>query len=423
MKKGVKIQAGALQFVVFTGVIIALLLTAFIALTYTHSFFKKQSYAAVATVKNADFGIQYALSSDTYLNDSITIAPFEDQHQLKFRKAYWGVFEKVHATARHKNKQFTKIALVGGQLSLKDRPALYVKDQDKPLIVVGDTKIEGTAFLPEKAVRPGTISGKAYYGSHLIYGTIKKSDRQLPLLPAALMTQLHVLTQQEFSFGTDALITPEYQKPLANSFTKPVNYIYSPGILDLTGLKITGNVIVYAEEKIIVTAASRLSDVILTAPEIEIKDGVTGNFQAIASRKIHVGKNSRLDYPSALVIRETAPVEVSHQKEEHQILIDEHAIVKGVVLFLSGEKKNNTSAQLVLEPHAAVYGELYCNQNTALKGMVHGSVYTSNFIVHESGTIYQNHLFNGMISGKHLTEAYTGIPWGIAKKEIVKWLY
>ncbi|MEM9686566.1 MAG: hypothetical protein AAF934_06545, partial [Bacteroidota bacterium] len=254
MKQGRKIQAGALQFVVFTGVIIALLLAAFIALTYTHSFFKKQSYAAVSTVKNADFGIQYALSSDTYVNDSITVAPFEDQYELTIRKDYWGVFEKVHATARHKSKHFTKIALVGGQFSLKDRPALYVKDQDKPLIVVGTTKIEGTVFLPEKALRPGTISGKAYYGDHLIYGTIKKSDRQLPLLPAELMTQLHILTAQEFSFDADALITPEYQKPLANSFAKPVNYVYSPGVLDLTGLKITGNVIVYAEEKIIVTA-------------------------------------------------------------------------------------------------------------------------------------------------------------------------
>lgn len=418
MNNKANIQAGALQFVVFISVVIAILLAAFVVLTHTHTFFKKQSDAVVETVKKADAGIQYALVKDIALNDSTGLPFFkENKASVRVYRDYWGVFEKITAVSGIGNKKFTKIALTGRQFAQEDRPALYLQDQHKPLILVGDTRIEGTVYVPEKAVRPGNISGHAYQGSVLVSGAIKKSGVELPLLPQELLTHLRLVSRQEIPADAEVRSLPSADGLMSRSFTQSAPYIYSPGTLDLNGLKISGNITVYAGKKIIVTASSQLHDVVLAAPEIEIRDGVQGRFQAIASEKIGVGKNVLLHYPSALAVLEEEP------EEEHQISIGENTIVKGIVLFLGEEKPNNFSPQVTLESGAAICGELYCDQNIALKGRVEGSVYTANFIVQHSGSVYQNHIFNGTISGKNLPKVYAGLSPGTTKKSVIQWLY
>jgi hypothetical protein len=70
-----------------------------------------------------------------------------------------------------------------------------------------------------------------------------------------------------------------------------------------------------------------------------------------------------------------------------------------------------------------VIGEVYCNQNTELKGAVIGSVFTNNFIANQFGSVYQNHLYHGQISIDQLPEAYVGLLFNNSKQGIAKWLY
>ncbi len=423
MKRHAKIKAGALQFVVFTSVVIAILLAAFVSLTHTYSFFKKQSYTVVNTIKNADEGVQYALVKNLKMNDTTQIPVSEESiSNIRVHQRYWGAFEQVTSVSTIKNKTFIKTALIGGQFSLKDRAALYVQDQNKPLILVGNTRIEGTAYLPEKAVRPGNIGGTAYYGSSLIYGNIRKSHGQMPQLAPELPAHLNILTRQGFDFKGDIVPAPQPGGSLINSFTNPVKYLYGPGNIDLAGLKISGHIIIYAENKIVVPATARLKDVVLVAPEIEIQDGVNGSFQAIASKYIHVGKQVSLQYPSALILKEEEHQHTEEEKE-YRITIAGQSSIKGVVLFWGEEKKNNFSAQVEVASGAVIYGELYCNQNLKLKGTIHGSVYTSNFIETRLGAVYQNHVFDGIISGDQLPEAYAGLSFKNTTKGVIKWLY
>ena len=423
MKKMYKIPAGALQFVVLVSVVIAIILAAFVTLTHTHQFFKKQSHAVVETVKNADEGIQYALINPIAANDSVVLPLFgETNKAVSVHRSYWGVFEKITSTSKINNKRFVKTALLGGQFTPDERPALYLEDRDKPLILAGSTNIEGTAYLPDKAVRPGTIAGQAYHGTVLIRGSIRKSNRQLPPLSQELITQLESITQPDFNFSAEDIVEPLADQPLQRSFHDPVQYLYSPGILDLSGMHISGNVLICARKKIIVPATARLNDVVLVAPEIEIRDGVNGTFQAMASSTINVGNNVRLHYPSALVLN-AQQTHATDQEAENRIVIGEHSTIKGVVLYLGNKAEDNFSAQVVLESGAAIYGELYCNENVALKGRVQGSVYASGFIVKKSGSIYQNHVFNATISATSLPDVYTGLCLGSAQKNIIKWMY
>ena len=73
MQLTTKIKAGALQFVVFIGVVIAILLGSFLTLVHIHALFGKQTDITIQTIKNADLGISYALQNNNIQNDSVPL--------------------------------------------------------------------------------------------------------------------------------------------------------------------------------------------------------------------------------------------------------------------------------------------------------------------------------------------------------------
>ena len=69
-----------------------------------------------------------------------------------------------------------------------------------------------------------------------------------------------------------------------------------------------------------------------------------------------------------------------------------------MVVYLGNDPPNNYKTQIELQETAILIGELYCNQNTELKGTVYGTVFAKNFIANQFGSIYQNHIYNGKIN-------------------------
>jgi len=142
-----KLRAGALQVTLFIAVVVALLLTAFILLIHTHKRFSAQTDFIIESAKNANKGINHALAIDMQLNDTTTIdLNDEDYKTLKVHREFWGVFEKVTSVSKIKSSTIKKSALIGGLSNKAERLALYVQDNNKPLVLVGETKIEGLAY-------------------------------------------------------------------------------------------------------------------------------------------------------------------------------------------------------------------------------------------------------------------------------------
>lgn len=417
-----KLQAGALQLTIFISIVIGVILASFILLMQLHKRFEVQTSFIKETVNNAQSGIDYALINDMVLNDSTFLNIYDEEYKtLSLYKNYWGIFEKVTSKSKIKKQWFIKTALIGTSQSDNNRTALYLKDNKKPLVLVGNTTIEGTVYLPEQGVKPGNISGHSYYGTQLIYGNIYKS-RDLPKLSSELLNHLsHYKTINESHFidmGTD--------RAFANSFTKPKKQIYSTGDILLTNITLNGHIEVVSETKIIVDTSADLNDIVLMAPEIEIKDYVEGAFQALANKNITVGKHCRLHYPSALVLvpkKESNDDELNRPNTIKQIDIGEASEITGTVIFYGKTKPNNFNPQLIIRKESTVKGEVYCSSNLELKGRVYGTVFTSDFVAKESGSIYQNHIYNGNIIIKELPAQYVGISFEASNKGIIKWLY
>ncbi|WP_046744107.1 hypothetical protein [Kordia zhangzhouensis] len=420
-----RVQAGALQFAILVAAIIAVLLSVFIVLVHSYSLFEKKSDLLIETVVATENSILAELDDFSIKRDTLFKVIDEERNiTSKVQKNYWGVFGKVYAQTKVKGKAFEKMALTSGFQSNNQRTSLYLKETHRPLIVVGNTKIEGKVFLPERGIRAGTISGNSYYGTKLIYGRILKSSETLPKFPTQLKNHIEMLQKMPLPVDDKHFIEIRQGKTYVNSFTKPVKTVFSNEELDLVNMQLIGNILIRSNTKIKVAASATLKDVILIAPIIEIEANVQGTFQAIASEQILVGKDCKLFYPSALVLTaEDDLEEVSNKEVKKHIFIDQHTEVKGLICFLQGESKNHFEPQIMLKENTLLEGVVYCQQQLELLGNVAGSVYTGGFITKQFGSVYQNHIYNGTISSLELSENYVGFPLENLEQKVMKWLY
>lgn len=419
-----KVKAGALQLTMFIVVVIALLLAAFIVLIHTHKQFKVQTSMVLETIENTNKGIHYTLHNSIPTNDTINVnLQDEDYKVIKVHRDYWGIFEKVTTVSTIKNKTFKKVALIGAEQSVLERTALYIEDNNRPLVVVGSTRIEGLSYLPKQGVRTGNIPGHSYYGTSLIYGTTKTSDNQLPKIDSKTLEHIETDIHKINTINQDQFIDISKSKSHQNSFLNPMKVVYSKSDIHLMDVSLIGHIMVTSETKIIIDTTSNLKDIILIAPKIALKNNVKGTFQGFATEEITVGNNCKLSYPSALILNENKQTinSTNTQKESSSIKINKNVSIKGIVSYVGITK--NYKPQIFIDENTTIIGEVYCNRNLELLGRVYGSVFTSSFVASQSGSVYQNHIYNGIISSNELPEPYVGLSFENSKKGIAKWLY
>ncbi len=425
MNWSAKITAGALQFVLFIGAVIALLLLSFVTLAHTNNLFGKKTALLVRTVKKADLGLEYALKNEISKNDSTRInLAMDDGIDLTATRSYWGAFEKYSITAQSKKNKFTKIVLAGTSTT-EQRPALYLQDNQRPMIIVGKAQITGDALLPKQGIRPGNIAGNSFYGRSLVQGRQQQSAEQLPKFTTGYTTHLQSIFTRVTSNSFESIPFSRGMQ-VNNSFKSPVKLLQGD-VVQLSGVSLTGHIIVMATRRIVVDRSANLKDLLLVAPEIHIKDGVVGTFQAIASKNIDVGKRCELYYPSALVvINKSKATNVRPTVQKPELRIGSRSMVQGVVLYMeSNADRPAFHPQIKIEENASVYGDVYCERNLEHKGNVFGSIFTYGFIALENGSIYQNHLYNGTVDSAGLPDKYAGLPLvGTQnRKTSAKWLY
>lgn len=414
-----KIRAGALQYAIFISVLISLLVSAFISLTYLQDHFRTKVSMYKDAVQNADLGMEYAFEQEIAYNQEINIELDESLNSnVILNRSHWGIFDLIKVNSQIKNESFQKFGIIGGYN--EKRPALYLQDNNRPLVVVGNTVISGNVALPKSGIKRGNISGHSYYGTQLIYGNIGQSKNQLPNFHNIKYLK-NIKENLYYNDSLEFIDIYEDQK-LVNSFNKPTKIYRQNDAIDLNFVELTGNLIIKSDTLIHISKTAILHDIILIAPKIKIDDFVQGNFQAIATQEITIGANSKLSYPSALILVNEDQIITKDNKNYNQILLHSNAEVKGLLCYFSNESKNSYRAQIIIEENARVIGEVYCNQNIELKGTVEGSVYTKGFIANQNGSVYQNHIYNGKIFVENLPKQYCGFLFEDIPKQVVKWV-
>lgn len=427
MKINYKLKSGALQFTVFVAVLIALLLSGLMLYAYTFMYMKEQSKGAIENIQFSDTGIEYLLKQHEINTDTLSVDLIKKENQtIKVHLSQWGIFEKAFAKSQFRKKVFIKTALIGSLINSEESPTLFLQETQNPLTIVGNTSIKGIAYLPSQGVKPGYIAGNSYYGKQLIDGSIKKSTPALPKLEKSVIDALVFYVKDYKPLIQGDYINLETNQRIINSFKEKTKGAYLKEPIILENREITGNIIIKSDTLIRIKRTAILKDLILIAPIIEIEDGTMGNFQAIASKTITVGKGCKLSYPSALVLfqeNKNNQIVVSNNMFDNQIFIDSGTIVKGSVCYFQTKEVTDFQTQIVLEKEAKIKGQVYCNGNFELKGIVSGSVYTKQFVVNQSGSIFVNHIYNGVIENENIPNIFGGIVLEKEPKTVMKWLY
>jgi cytoskeletal protein CcmA (bactofilin family) len=418
-----KIKAGALQFVLFIGTIIVLLLFAFILINQSHSLFDKQTDIMVDLIQASDEALMESFSWTFQEGSGMDMEwKYSSGIQFNVAKDYWGLLEKRSSVSKKRKLQFGKSAFVGYRNP--DLSALYIRDDNRPMVIVGDAKISGNAYLPERGIKTGNIRGYGYARPRLVYGNIYQSNAQLPELCSKVDQQLKMITSSAYRPKGNNVILKQGML-IKNSFKKETIVVHGSGYLDLDRVTLIGNVVVWAIDKIHVRATAQLRDVILVAPKIEIEQGTRGSFQAIASDRIEVGKGCDLEYPTILAVHErNSSDQVVNALREPIIHIESGSSISGAVIYSNKEKSKGVPRYIGIDREVMVMGEVYCDQALELKGNIYGSVTTGSFISFENGNTYLNHLFNGTINAELLPDEYCGLVYDCESTNgIAKWLY
>lgn len=417
-----KIKAGALQYVLVISVIIALIIIAFISLVYLQQKmnikhqFTKEAIAAVQlgfeSLKQQK--VPYNLKTPIHFYDNETAV-------TTLVKKHWGIFDLAIVNSKVGNEFFQKIGLLGVQDSKRD--ALYLKDNNNALVLVGKTKITGSVSLPKQGVKSGNIAGVSFYGKPLINGPRKTSTSSLPQIQ-----NIEFVKDFYQNYATNEIKNIELEDgvQLHQSFTKNTGLYATNNPILLKNISLSGNIVVSSKTAIVVEASANLEDIILIAPKIRIEKNTTGNFQAIAKKSIEVASGCTLHYPTALIVlNENDPsVEALNRDEQakEEIHISKNTLVKGMVVYCSDNNTSTYKTQIQIDDSAVVQGEVYCTKNLALQGSVFGSVYTHHFIVKKSGGVYVNHLYNAIINAKKLPIQYVGLLIENQSNSVAKWL-
>ena len=418
-----KVISGALQFTIFIGVIIALILAGLVMLQNTHNFFIQQSKSTIENIQLANSGIMFLRQQKNLIADTITIDQLSrDNEKVQVQSSLWGIYEKAIVKTTHRKKIFYKSALLGTQIDNLKRSNLYLQDNFKPLVLVGNTILKGNAFLPAQGVKPGYIAGEGFYGVNLINGASYKSDDKLPKLRDRYKESIEQLSKFQVYKEENYLRESEIVR-FTNSFLKPTKIWNSKSEIILSNNELSGNIIIQSEQKITVKKSATLKDIILIAPIIIIEDEVSGNFQVICNKQIKVGVDCKLNYPSALVLLEKKDEVTASQMSDIPIFIDKRTEIRGSILYLKAIKKNDFNTQVILNEESIIKGEVYCEGNLELKGKVVGSVYTEQFVVNKAGSVFINHIYNGQIANDNFPNQFCGLLFKDNQKSVAKWMY
>ncbi len=411
-----------MQFAILVATIIAILLASFLTLTQTHRFFNTQSKILGNVIDSANAGIRYSFEKEHPIGDSISLE--NDMYKTSIKQTSWGGFLKVQSTASAKTKNFSKMALTGHTMA-RPELALHLSGDKLPLVLVGNTTIEGDAYVSDLGVKAGIISGHYFNSNELVKGSIGSGKGELPELdPIWLDAIRNILEYVPY----DPKVIMEREAINKNSFFDPTRFVYDENRIVLNETYI-GNIVIKSGTEIVVAPSAHLTDVTLVAPKITIEEGFMGSASFIASEKITVAENVRLEYPSSLVLVDS---EVDEQipvpKGEEPIFIADGSTVTGTVIFLDEREEKelvnmNSSTHIAITPKGSIKGYVYCQGNVELMGTVMGSVYAERFLAREFGSVYINHIYNGRILSRDLESGFGGLPFKESDKTIIKWLY
>jgi hypothetical protein len=411
-----KVKAGALLLVLVISLIASAVLGSLVMLAYYRRLSLARTDLQHKVQANARSGLQYLLATQGEGREGpATLDLFGDgEAMVQLNRTPWGVFDVLVSEAQQGGAAARKAALVGVVPGQELRLALYLCDEDRPLALSGRTLLRGDCRLPKAGVRAVYVDQSGFSGPRLVEGNVADSQKQLPAIHPAFLKRV-----KGHSRRLNNQLPPLPLSPISKYNQQHVSFFGEGGMvrseeaLRLSGIHLSGKVLVTSDKPITIARSAKLDKVVVAAPVIRVEEGFSGSVQLFASDTIILGPSCRLTYPSALC---------TYSKGKGRVTIGEGSEVTGVV-YLGGEGELLQNI-LTVGKGATVMGFVYADGFVEHRGTILGGLYCRRFLHQTLSTLYENHLVDASVDATLLPPAFLAAQLLPASKQwgVVAWV-
>jgi hypothetical protein len=408
--------------VIVIALVIGVLCSSLIVVAYFYRSEYQRKFRYDRLQNNLNSGVNILLASpDTAYARQTTFSLFlfnKDADTVSIQKSIWGMYDICTVKAFIQKDTLFKTFLIANAVDSAKWATIYLADEDRPVSVSGKTSITGNVFIPKAGIQSAYIDNKAYSGDkRIVIGEKHISERNLPVLDTLRLN----LLDKNFSAKGDPMAGKD---TINQSFLKNTRvFDFKNVVQTLDHIRLNGNILLHSDTTLIIDSTASLSNVLVFARSIIIKDGFRGNCQLFATDSISVGKNCHFTYPSCLgIIRSSAPKIISQAK----VSLGENTTFGGLI-FTNEKKPGAMKPMISLNKADTIRGQIYSQDALALKDqcVFDGSVFTNRFVYRNSFTLYENYLINATFNSKDLSPYYlvsAATPVSSKKKKILQWL-
>ncbi|WP_212003307.1 hypothetical protein [Chitinophaga sp. HK235] len=391
-----KIHAGSLLLAIFISFIIATMAALLLLQFSYYAEYLRQtgnrdkcndllnsSVALVLGNKNAHFTTQSQLFK-------------EEAGETNIQSRNWGIFSIATVRAMVGKDTLVRSLMTGGVPDSVFNACLYLEEHNKPLLISGNTVLNGNVYLPKSGVNPTYLDKDGFTGKQLYNGQLFTSTREIKSF-----VNLESLPdpQKKIKQG------PSDHLPLSirQSFSDTVLHLYTQGRL-ANESSYAGQIIICADSVLTVPGSCSLENVILMAPYIKIESGFRGSVQAIATDSLITGQDCFFEYPSALVLLKPSRTEANNFTARLQL--GAASRLNGTIFTYTSNSSDLFRIYTHLGNQTKVMGIVYSDGYLEINGSITGTLLTAYTILKHQGSIYDNRLHNTSIDRNALSSHY-----------------
>lgn len=325
----------------------------------------------------------------------------------------WGGYIHLESYSQKRDQSFTLCTYIGLNPSAVFNSSVILNPKYSPLVLTGNTRIYGDMRTGKHGVKKGTLAGKPFAGSTLVYGEIIRSnvDQRPPIEKEylhSLYTHFRLTLSHNAAGNFDEIVSDtsnvisfaHYSNPTENilyitnkdlnlrnwHISGPLTIISKEKLTINSSLKLDNHIQILSYKSIIIKGKVNFEDVIFYSPEnIIISKPNYFEGQVFSESSIQIKRNSKLDYPSVLM--------VFTEKDTGSIQLYPGSNVSGSIIYLTGKDTllfGQSRGKIVIHDNAQLNGLIYSDNFTTLNGHINGTVITDRFYFYYSPTNYFN---------------------------------
>lgn len=408
MQKGVVLEGSVLASVLVMSTLVLLGVLAVISFRNMELLEKSGFHYREQQRADVESGFLLYSVDSTFLDDMdrdsiVQLYPDEEGSGLKVRCVRWGMYEVVSIAAgrgRHES-----VRLMGKRYAERRKAAFYMPDEGRFLSLAGKVKLEGRVYVPARGMNYSQAGADFFSGRKVETGNIFRSGDELP----GIEPETREYVERLFEAAGSGV---ETQGPL----TRPFGGV--PLCLEVDGrvehVEWSGHLLIRCRERLFISRNSRLENVVVVAPAVEVEEGFRGSVQIFATDSVRLGND--------VVLREGSGLYLRGGGTERGIYLGERCELNGYVIVEKGAGERSTVGADYVQPESCcVMGLVYVDGIAEVHGIVAGSLYVGQSYYFTPEGYYSSVVYHLALLQDSLAVYPLGME-GPYERRVVKWL-